>query len=701
MLLFWDEYPSHRGRSSMLLLVVMGVSGAGKTTVGQQLAWKLGAPFVDADDLHPAANKAKMKDGIALSDSDRQPWLESIAAVCNSYFDRNERAGISHIALVVACSALKKAYRQMLKQHCMSSRTSLLFLHLDISMPVALRRVQARSAHFFPASLLESQFGILEMPTGSEGLDVLSIVIDEDTSCEFVVDCALTYVVEHYWDPLAERVAQTVLQTFDALPVKGKPAAGEWTVCSGIVMRMSTSDSIKKKQGAEKEMEKEMEMEPGASMGKGETFSLAEERWVTLSLATGTKCLGLSEMVNNGTLVIDMHAEVLAIRLLRHLLLEHGLREGVVSLQHWLETGHFYFYTSQAPCGDATISQLPTRDGEEDQDQKKEKDAADKDKDKGNAKTNMSQGEKQQKKQEKEAETEAETHWEVRKRRRLSADVQRTGAKPWPGEPADPLQPGVHFHRLGILRRKPGRGSPSQSLSCSDKLWRHQQLGWEGAFLSQFLSEPLHMSAVVVGSHRANAAALTRALLERGQKPADLQRSHLHMLRLSHLATFPFAQNVIEQSLSVEATIVPCGAALTYVAYPIRWDDDRESKWPKVEVLVGNGRLLGWSHRKEAALPVESQRSLSRLCKWRLFQQGCQWLQQLNRPVPSTYQAMKQAAQEYQERKELFQRVHAPHWLSKSSQVDAFGRPTAKEADDEEQGKEQQRKKNRTDDHAI
>ena len=202
------------------------------------------------------------------------------------------------------------------------------------------------------------------------------------------------------------------------------------------------------------------------------------------------------------------------------------------------------------------------------------------------------------------------------------------------------------------------------------------------------------MSAVVVGSHRANAAALTRALLERGQKPADLQRSHLHMLRLSHLATFPFAQNVIEQSLSVEATIVPCGAALTYVAYPIRWDDDRESKWPKVEVLVGNGRLLGWSHRKEAALPVESQRSLSRLCKWRLFQQGCQWLQQLNRPVPSTYQAMKQAAQEYQERKELFQRVHAPHWLSKSSQVDDFGRPT---------GKEHQRKRNRNrkDDHAL
>ncbi|MES2094461.1 MAG: gluconokinase [Actinomycetota bacterium] len=130
------------------LLVVMGVSGSGKTTVGIALAAALGVPFQDADDLHPAANVAKMAAGIALTDADRMPWLALVGA---------ELAAAPE-GLVIACSALKRVYRQAILAAAPSTR----FVFLDGSRELLESRVQHRRGHFMPASLLASQLAALE-----------------------------------------------------------------------------------------------------------------------------------------------------------------------------------------------------------------------------------------------------------------------------------------------------------------------------------------------------------------------------------------------------------------------------------------------------------------------------------------------------------------------------------------------------------
>ena len=130
------------------LLVVMGVSGSGKTTVGVALAAALGVPFRDADDLHPAANVAKMAAGIALTDDDRMPWLALVGA----------ELAVAPDGLVIACSALKKAYRQAI----LAAAPSVRFVFLDGSRALLESRVQFRRGHFMPASLLDSQLATLE-----------------------------------------------------------------------------------------------------------------------------------------------------------------------------------------------------------------------------------------------------------------------------------------------------------------------------------------------------------------------------------------------------------------------------------------------------------------------------------------------------------------------------------------------------------
>lgn len=129
--------------------VVMGVAGSGKSTVGEQLAARLGVPFRDADDFHPQANIDKQRAGQPLTDEDRRPWLEAIAA----WLDARRGQGA-----LVSCSALKRAYRDLLRAH----DPELPFLHLAGPQEVALRRVASRSEHFMPASLVESQYATLE-----------------------------------------------------------------------------------------------------------------------------------------------------------------------------------------------------------------------------------------------------------------------------------------------------------------------------------------------------------------------------------------------------------------------------------------------------------------------------------------------------------------------------------------------------------
>jgi gluconokinase len=132
-------------------VVVMGVSGSGKTTVAVELARRLGWEFAEGDDHHPAANVEKMRAGIPLDDADRAPWLRTLAA----WIAERERAGTS---CVLTCSALRRSYRDLLRE----GNDSVFFAHVDVPEQVLLERVTARTGHYMPPSLLTSQLATLE-----------------------------------------------------------------------------------------------------------------------------------------------------------------------------------------------------------------------------------------------------------------------------------------------------------------------------------------------------------------------------------------------------------------------------------------------------------------------------------------------------------------------------------------------------------
>jgi carbohydrate kinase (thermoresistant glucokinase family) len=134
-------------------LVVMGVSGCGKSSLGAALATALALPFTDADDLHPAANRAKMAAGQPLTDADRWPWLQAVGAV------------LAGGAGVVACSALRRSYRDRLRD----TAGPVQFLHLVAPREVIVERLAARRGHFMPLALLDSQLATLEPLAPGEG----------------------------------------------------------------------------------------------------------------------------------------------------------------------------------------------------------------------------------------------------------------------------------------------------------------------------------------------------------------------------------------------------------------------------------------------------------------------------------------------------------------------------------------------------
>jgi len=139
-----------------VIVVVMGVSGCGKSAIGALLAQRLGAEFLDADEFHPPENVAKMAAGVPLADADRKPWLEHL----NAQLRKRQDA-------VLACSALKESYRKTLAQgiHCR-------FVHLRGSIELIRARMTQRQHRYMPASLLESQFAALEPPTGAIEVDI-------------------------------------------------------------------------------------------------------------------------------------------------------------------------------------------------------------------------------------------------------------------------------------------------------------------------------------------------------------------------------------------------------------------------------------------------------------------------------------------------------------------------------------------------
>jgi carbohydrate kinase (thermoresistant glucokinase family) len=145
-------------------IIVMGVSGSGKSTIGALLAETLGWPFADADGFHPAANVAKMAAGQPLTDEDRWPWLDAIAA----HIGASRTAGQP---VVVACSALRRAYRERLR----AGHGDLIFLHLAGAPEVIATRQAARQGHFMPPSLMASQFATLEDPAAEADAVTVSV----------------------------------------------------------------------------------------------------------------------------------------------------------------------------------------------------------------------------------------------------------------------------------------------------------------------------------------------------------------------------------------------------------------------------------------------------------------------------------------------------------------------------------------------
>jgi gluconokinase len=151
-----------------LTIVVMGVSGCGKTTAGQALAKALSLTFYDGDDLHSHEARAKMGQGIALGDEDRAPWLDRIGAVLADEGQHPRGA-------IIACSALRRAYRDRLR---MRIGPSLRFLFLAGDMALMRDRVARRQGHYMPASLIDSQFAALESPEAES--DVVTLAADAD-----------------------------------------------------------------------------------------------------------------------------------------------------------------------------------------------------------------------------------------------------------------------------------------------------------------------------------------------------------------------------------------------------------------------------------------------------------------------------------------------------------------------------------------
>ena len=144
-------------------VILMGVSGSGKTSIGEGLSEALGWPFYDGDDFHPQENVEKMAQGVSLDDKDRQPWLERLHALIREHLEMDR-------SLLVACSALKAEYRDVLR----GNLEGIKYVHLTGSFDLIYSRMQNRSGHYMKAEMLRSQFRALEPP-----VDALTISIDQ------------------------------------------------------------------------------------------------------------------------------------------------------------------------------------------------------------------------------------------------------------------------------------------------------------------------------------------------------------------------------------------------------------------------------------------------------------------------------------------------------------------------------------------
>lgn len=168
---------SHITPSDARLVVLMGSGGCGKSTVGRALAMKLGIGYIEGDDFHMPANKAKMSACIPLTDDDRWPWLAKVAQLMQSHRGR----------AIVSCSALKRIYREYLNQIV---NEPVLYVYLHADKPILLERVAKRTGHFMGVGLLDDQIATLEPPSPGE----FSIKVNTDTTVEDIVQTIIAKI---------------------------------------------------------------------------------------------------------------------------------------------------------------------------------------------------------------------------------------------------------------------------------------------------------------------------------------------------------------------------------------------------------------------------------------------------------------------------------------------------------------------------
>ncbi|XP_071345832.1 tRNA-specific adenosine deaminase 1 isoform X2 [Trachinotus anak] len=464
----------------------------------------------------------------------------------------------------------------------------------------------------------------------------------------------------------ADEIAKLCYERYQQLPRRGKPEPGrEWTLLAAVVRlthRCALSDTVEKE---------------------------------VVSLGTGTKCIGQTLMSPKGDILNDSHAEVIARRgCIRYLIQElHTAVSGGESSVFcpadqqgkWrLQPGvSFLFFTSHTPCGDASI--IPMTDSQSQPCPPARSAEGHEGTDVGGALKRKAEEPSEvhntklpRLKEQETTETGYCTKTPMESVVKDSAqleiktqgpnnsaglhaqvpDVHRTGAKCVPGGPADPLHPGMGYHSTGVLRVKPGRGEPTLSLSCSDKLAHWAVLGFQGALLSHYLQEALYFSTMVVGKCPYSEEVMHRALVTRCSHVSDLPAgfSVCPPVLLQSSLEFPFSQaQTILRHRAGQGRVSPCGAAIS-------WCNVTEQPLD----VTANGYKHGVTKK---AFGTAKARSL--LCKLELFHS---FLSLVSATDPSalpsslrgtelqTYWDYKQASHSYQQ---AWQQLHSqafPLW---------------------------------------
>ncbi|XP_016408097.1 tRNA-specific adenosine deaminase 1 [Sinocyclocheilus rhinocerous] len=375
------------------------------------------------------------------------------------------------------------------------------------------------------------------------------------------------------WSP--DEIASLCYNHFNKLPKRGKPAAGrEWTLLAAVILLTDSSE-------------------------------LKTVRKQVVSLGTGTKCISQSAMSTKGDILNDSHAEVIARRGCVRYLTEQlfravsgqssdvvcpGSEEGKWIVKPGVS---FLFFTSQTPCGDASIFPMTGSQAQpcepvnalqsEESERRGLKRHAECDLEETRQGPRMKTSDNHSSRRKSGNTSEHEAITENRESSPLNEvlrchpgverahppDLHRTGAKCVPDSPADPLQPGLLYHSVGVLRLKPGRGERTLSLSCSDKLARWGVLGFQGALLSHYLQAPLYFRAVVVGKCPYSHQAMQRALKTRCSDVRDLPSgfsAHDPEILQSTLG-FPNNHTHTEaKHTHTQGRISPCGAAISWCA---------------------------------------------------------------------------------------------------------------------------------------